>query len=33
VHEGWKVISKIIEQAKALAAKFMERVNKLREKK
>jgi len=27
------MISKIVEQAKALVAKFMERVNKLREKK
>jgi hypothetical protein len=33
VLEGWQMIAKIVEQAKALVAKFMERVNKLREKK
>jgi hypothetical protein len=33
VLEGWQMIAKIVEQAKALVAKVMEKINKLKEKK
>jgi hypothetical protein len=33
VHEGWKMIAKIVEQAKALVAKIKEQINKLKEQK